>query len=72
MKATKAQAVRLTIYNTAGQRVFNIIRDISSASPFKYRWQGINDVGLPLPTGVYFLQIEQNGLSAVKKLTIIK
>jgi len=69
---SNGQSVRLSIFNSAGRKVFSTLQKPSSSGSFNYRWSGINNAGLSLPTGVYFLQIEQNGLSTVKKITLIK
>jgi subtilisin family serine protease len=49
---------RLIVYDVAGRRVRTLVDEALSAGPHIARWDGRNDRGAALPTGVYFARLE--------------
>ena len=64
--------VRLEIYNILGQRVKTLINDVYSAGRYKVTWDGTNNVGGQVSTGVYIYRIQAGNIVQSKKLTFIK
>ena len=69
--------VTLTIYDGAGQvvRTFDVGHRI--ASPYESRskaiyWDGRNDVGEPVASGVYFYHLSAGDFSATRRMVILK
>ncbi len=64
--------VRLVIYNLLGRAVRTLV-DAKEAPGFKQvRWDGANDAGERLTSGIYIYRIETNGFTATRKLTLLK
>jgi flagellar hook assembly protein FlgD len=36
------------------------------------RWDGMDDTGIPVPSGLYFAKLTSSGSSAVRKMTVIR
>jgi hypothetical protein len=50
-------AVRLGIYNVAGQRVSTLINREIAPGSYRATWKGRSDAGADLPSGVYFARL---------------
>jgi parallel beta-helix repeat protein len=64
--------VRLEIYNILGQRVKTLVNDVYTAGRYKVSWDGTNNVGGRVSTGVYIYRIQAGDIVQSKKLTFIK
>ncbi|MBI5474928.1 MAG: choice-of-anchor J domain-containing protein [Ignavibacteriae bacterium] len=73
----EAVRVNLSIYNLLGQRVAELTNEVQSAGYYNVVWNGRNDAGSQVATGVYFYRIEAtpNGGSpfvSLKKMLLLK
>jgi PKD repeat protein len=65
--------VTLTIYNLKGERVSKLYSGNSEAEKIhKFSWNGKNDKGKAVASGIYFYQLTSNDKSEVKKMLLIK
>jgi len=64
--------VRLEIYNILGQRVKTLVNDVYTAGRYKVSWDGTNNVGGRVSTGVYIYRMQAGDIVQSKKLTFIK
>ncbi len=64
--------VRLEIYNILGQKVKTLVNDVYTAGRYKVTWDGTNDTGGQVSTGVYIYRIQAGDVVQSKKLTFIK
>jgi len=67
--------VTLTVYNAAGQLVRTLVNDVQEprAAGFSVLWNGRNDSGEPVASGVYLYKLTAgNEYQAVKKLVLLK
>ncbi len=64
--------VDVGIYNQAGKLEKVLAGDHFSRGVHKLGWNGVNQVGVPVSAGLYFLRIEANGMSESRKLVLIK
>ncbi|MBO6620974.1 MAG: T9SS type A sorting domain-containing protein [Balneola sp.] len=64
--------IRLEIYNILGQRVKTLVNDVYSAGRYKVTWDGTNNIGGRVSTGVYIYRIQAGDIVQSKKLTFIK
>jgi|GEM_PF-4521267 len=64
--------VRLVVYNLLGQRVAQIVDREFAPGYFRLHWNGRDDSGRPLATGVYFLQMISPDYRAVKKISLVR
>ncbi|UCG51502.1 MAG: T9SS type A sorting domain-containing protein [Candidatus Latescibacterota bacterium] len=67
--------VSLKIYNVAGQLVKTLV-DEEQAAPrrdgFKATWDGTNNAGEPVSSGVYFYKLATEGFAHTKKMVLLK
>ena len=66
--------VTLQIYNVLGQVVRTLVAsEAQNAGRYQIRWNGMDDRGVPVSSGIYFFQISADGkFSDVRKLMLLK
>ena len=66
--------VTLQIYNVLGQVVRTLVgSEAQNAGRYQIRWNGMDDRGVPVSSGIYFYQISADGkFSDVRKLMLLK
>jgi flagellar hook assembly protein FlgD len=64
--------VELAIYNAAGQKVRTLVSEHQSASFYKAVWDGRNDMGESVGSGIYFSRLVSGNFSKIQKMTLIK
>ncbi len=69
--ATSAQA-ELAVYNVVGQKVKTLARGIFPAGERSIIWDGKDEGGTPLPSGVYFYRLLSGKLAETRKMVLIK
>jgi hypothetical protein len=67
-----AQNVTLVIYDVSGARVRTLVNSPMNPGRYISEWDGRNDLGNPVGSGVYFYQIRQKGFSDTKKMLLLK
>jgi flagellar hook capping protein FlgD len=73
----KPSRVKLQIYDVLGREVFNTSNEITSAGTINFRWNGVNNEGIELSSGIYFYKVTTNSngtinQSQIKKLTLLR
>jgi len=64
--------VSLNIYNVMGQRVRALVDGYRDVGIYKVIWDGKNDKGYMVPTGVYFYQLRMGNISRTRKMVLIR
>ncbi len=64
--------VTLSVYNMLGQRVRMLVDDIQTAGYYTIQWDGTNQSGMPLSSGMYFYRIQAGRYSEVHKMLFMK
>lgn len=64
--------IRLTVYNILGQRVTDLFRGVQQAGYHTYLWNGRNDQGQSVASGVYIYRLETPGGVLSRKMLLIK
>jgi hypothetical protein len=67
-----AADVSLTIYDVAGRRVRELVNEKRNAGAYRSDWNGRNDSGQPVASGVYFYKLVAGTFTDTKKMTILK
>ena len=68
-----SQNVSITIFNLIGQHVKTLIQDKDQVGQFTVQWNGQNEFGQSMSTGVYFIQLTtQTGIVKNKKMMLLK
>jgi hypothetical protein len=65
-------SVRLEVYDMVGHKVKTLVQDHKSAGIHSITWQGQDDHGQGLPSGVYFARLLVDGHSSISKLTLVQ
>jgi hypothetical protein len=64
--------VQLRIYNIVGQVVRTLVSEQQSAGRYQVRWDGTDDRGSAVSSGIYFYQVSAGSFSDVKRLMLLK
>jgi hypothetical protein len=64
--------VTLKIYNVLGQEVLTLVSGTQAAGRYQAVWDGRNNFGTPVSSGVYFYRIEATGVSGVPFVSLKK
>ena len=64
--------VFLAVYDLAGQKVATLLNDQRQPGPHSLLWDGRNEGGRLLASGVYFYQLQVDGASARRKLVLLR
>jgi len=68
----EAGPVHLSIFGTNGRHLADLLRSNSEAGTVSVEWDGRDNEGRPLPSGLYFARLEGCGFTATQKITIIR
>lgn len=68
----KKALVKLEIYNLLGQKVKTLVGDYQSVGAHQILWDGKNEAGKVVSSGIYFYRLEVNGVTQNKKMVLLK
>ena len=64
--------VRLVVYNLLGQQVRTLVDETMPAGHYKSIWDGRDEWGSQVASGVYFCRLETRSYTNTKKMTLLK
>lgn len=64
--------VKLGIFNLLGQRVRSLLHEVMPPGVYQVIWDGQNDLGESVASGIYIYGIRTDKFTTFKKLTVIK
>jgi len=64
--------VELVVYNMAGQKVRTMVNETKEAGFFKTVWDGRNDRGETVASGLYFYKLVSGKFNKIEKMTLVK
>ena len=64
--------VTLRIYAVNGQLVRTLANGAQAPGRNTVTWEGLNDAGVPVATGVYFYRLAGPGFSRTRKMMLVK
>lgn len=67
-----AGTVRLSIFDAGGRKVRTMTREHAQGGEFRISWDGRDDQGLALPSGVYFYSADGTELGAARKMLLVE
>jgi hypothetical protein len=68
----KEAKVKLSIYNLSGTLISEPFNDYQIEGLHTIKWDGTNNYGKEMPTGIYFCQVLANDKSKTKKMTLLR
>ena len=69
--ARKSQ-VELVIFNTIGQKICTLIHNLQEQGEYRLNWDGTNDAGQAVPSGIYFIQLFTEDFQQTRKITLLR
>ncbi len=64
--------IKVAIYNVGGQVIKTILNGHQPPGFYTITWDGKSDEGVPVASGVYFVQMRAKGFRETKKLVLLK
>lgn len=68
----KTSQVTITVYNLLGEKIKTLINEEKEAGFYSVFWNGQNEAGIKMPSGLYFYQMESDGFSRTCKMLLTK
>jgi hypothetical protein len=68
----RAGDLSLVVYNLAGQVVRTLLEGTHSGGTYEVVWNGKNEQGLQVPSGVYFVRLNAGAFSDSKRVVVVK
>jgi hypothetical protein len=65
-------AVTLRIYNVLGQVVNTVVDEVLPTGSYSVKWDGKNDQGSDVASGVYFYRIKAGTFESTQKMTLLR
>jgi len=64
--------VNIAVYNSKGQRVANLVDGVKGVGGHQVVWNGQDDSGKAVSSGIYFYRMTTSDFSSVKKMVMVK
>lgn len=68
----QAGYVELTIYSQTGQHIRALVDDEMPVGSFDIIWNGRDDIGQPVASGIYFCRLAVNGIHTARKMLLLR
>jgi len=63
--------VRITVFNMLGQQVRTLVDDVMNPGAYKVAWDGKDDLGKTVSSGIYFYRLDAGRFSLVRKMILL-
>jgi flagellar hook assembly protein FlgD len=70
--AGTTRPVSLIVYDIRGRRVRNLVDSELAPGTHTIHWDGLDDQGKPVASGIYFYTLKAGGEKFTRKMTILK
>ena len=64
--------IKLEIYNILGQKIRTLVNQEKNPGNYSLSWNGKNDFGDSVNSGIYFIKFSSDNFSDTKKMTLLK
>jgi hypothetical protein len=64
--------VTLEVYNVGGQLVKTLVKEVRETGNYTTTWNGTDDTGKSVASGIYFYKMKANNYTATKKMILMK
>ena len=68
----KRTEMNISVYNLLGQRVKTLLNKNMETGTYTLKWNGRDDTGSMLPSGMYFYELKSPLFTSVKKLVLVR
>jgi hypothetical protein len=69
---TRPETISLAIFSISGQKIHTLISEKYLPGTHRVQWNGRDEQGNPVASGVYFYQLRLNGQQQTKKMFLIR
>ena len=69
---SKSSSVKLTIYNILGQEIKILINQILQPDEYQVKWDGTDNNGIKVSSGIYIYQLKTNDLIQTKNMILLR
>jgi hypothetical protein len=67
-----AGLVEIAIFNVDGQKIRTLVGEVEMPGTYRARWDGKNDRGVPVASGIYFYRLKAGSFCGVKKMLLLR
>jgi hypothetical protein len=67
-----ATSILLTVHDAVGRRIRTLLDDEQTAGIHSAMWDGVDDSGAPVASGVYFYRLEWNGHCKAREMVFVR
>ena len=67
-----AAGITLSVYDVTGHLVRTLVSGSGAANADNVTWNGRNDRGLPVTSGIYFFQLDWNGKHVNRRIVLLR
>jgi hypothetical protein len=67
-----SQRITITVYNPLGQKVRLLMNEVKAPGTYRISWDGTDDNGKPVASGVYFYQLVSGKFTNTKKMIVLR
>jgi hypothetical protein len=64
--------VKMKIYNLFGQEITTLLVEEKEAGSYQIRWEGKDNLGRPVASGIYLIRFEAEEFVKVRKMVVIR
>jgi len=68
----RSEEVELAVYDIAGQRVASLVQGQRGAGSYTVRWDGRDETGEELDSGVFLYRLKTGEQAATRKLVLLR
>ncbi|MFC1887254.1 FlgD immunoglobulin-like domain containing protein [Candidatus Cloacimonadota bacterium] len=68
----EAEDVSLEVFNIKGQKVKTLVNGYKAAGDYSVEWNGINDEGKSVTSGIYFYRLSSKRFSSTRKMILLQ
>ncbi|RMI27582.1 MAG: hypothetical protein D6681_00355 [Calditrichaeota bacterium] len=68
----KRAPVVIGVYDIQGQKIATLFQDVAGAGSYVMYWDGQDDKGEPVSSGVYLYALRGEGISLVRKMVLLR
>ncbi|MBI2505800.1 MAG: hypothetical protein HYW07_21510 [Candidatus Latescibacteria bacterium] len=69
---TRAGRVKLGVFNVLGQQVRVLVEGVQEPGAYQLVWDGRDQGGTAVATGIYFYRLEAGAFSAVQRTALVR
>jgi len=68
----RASRVTIVVFNLLGQKVRTLVNEEIAAGSYAIEWDGTNEAGYEVTSGVYFYRLSSDGSELTKKMLLVR